>query len=326
MNISIPKTNNSGSRRRCPLSELNVIDSFMFTTLLSREDTKHKVCDLIMSEILGREFKSAEIHAEHVLPGQDTDLHGIRLDAYFYEDGSADVFYDLEPDNNDKDKSYLPKRNRFYSSLIDSRNHNAGESYGTIPELVIIMILSYDPFGAGDLYYEASTSLVTHEAIPYNDGIRRVYLYADGRNNLKTLKERNIDIFANGQNMQDMVQYICHSDSKHVVNQATITLDGIVNSVRKDQGVSMLYEVRVLEENRRIREEAYEEKDNYYKPIIEEKEMALADTRNVLADREAALADMRNALADREAALADIRNALADRDAEILRLQAQLPK
>ena len=120
---------------------------------------------------------------------------------------------------------------------------------------------------------------------------------------IRIVCQKHYHIFANGQNLQDMVQYICHSDSKHVVNQATTTLDGIVNSVRKDQGVDMLYEVRVLEENRRVREEAYAEKDNFYIPIIKEKDSALAD---------------------KETEIASMKTDLADKVAEIQRLRAQL--
>jgi predicted transposase/invertase (TIGR01784 family) len=232
-----------------PLSELNVIDNFLFTTLLTREGSKEKVARLILSSILDKEFRNVTVTAQREFPGIDTDRHGIRLDVSIMDDDDEATVYDLEPDNNSKDKESLPKRNRFYSSVIDSANLSSGKPYEKLPALVIIMILSYDPFGAGDLYYEAGTQLKTHPNIPYEDGIRRIYLYADGNCNLAG---------AAGEKMKSMVRYIRYSDKEHVVDEATAELDTIVREARANEEVSMVY-LRTLEREEELKEEGREE-------------------------------------------------------------------
>lgn len=232
-----------------PLSELNVIDNFLFTTLLTREGSKEKVARLILNSILGKQFRHVTVTAQREYPGIDTDRHGIRLDVSITDDEDDAVVYDLEPDNNSRDVGFLPKRNRFYSAVIDSSNLPSGKSYEQLPNLVIIMILSYDPFGAGDLYYEAGTQLRTHPKLPYEDGIRRIYLYADGECNLNG---------AAGEKLKSMVRYIRYSDKEHVVDEATAELDTIVREARTNEEVSMVY-LRTLERERELKEEGREE-------------------------------------------------------------------
>ncbi len=172
------------------------------------------------------------------------------------------------------DVGFLPKRNRFYSAVIDSSNLPSGKSYEQLPNLVIIMILSYDPFGAGDLYYEAGTQLRTHPKLPYEDGIRRIYLYADGECNLNG---------AAGEKLKSMVRYIRYSDKEHVVDEATAELDTIVREARTNEEVSMVY-LRTLERERELKEEGREEgraegraegarvTESRYKPILKQKD------------------------------------------------------
>ncbi len=104
----------------------------------------------------------------------DTRYHGIRLDARVDEEADGKVratIYDIEMENRPADRAPLPRRLRFYDSIIDSRLLESGAGYDDLPDFVSIIILSYDPFGAGDMYYEASTTLTTHPDIGYDDGI-----------------------------------------------------------------------------------------------------------------------------------------------------------
>ncbi|MCR5179505.1 MAG: PD-(D/E)XK nuclease family transposase [Lachnospiraceae bacterium] len=232
-----------------PLSELNVIDNFLFTTLLTRDDTKEQVALLILNNILDKQIRHVTVHAQREYPGMDTDLHGIRLDVSITDDDDAATIYDLEPDNKKQDADILSKRNRYYTAMIDSRDLQSGGNYDKVRNLVIIMILSYDPFGAGDLYYEAGTTLKTHPEIPYDDGIRRIYLYGDG----------NINLAGNaGERLQAMVRYICHSDYEHVVNKETAAMDEIVRRVKVNEEVSVVY-LRAIEREQELKQEGREE-------------------------------------------------------------------
>ena len=90
--------------------------------------------------------------------------------------------------------------------------------------LVTLTILSFDPFGMGEMWYEAKTVLNSHPEYPYDDGIRRVFLYASGRINHEQLEAAGIH---NGESIRDMLRYICASTKDHVTNESIEKVDGL---------------------------------------------------------------------------------------------------
>ncbi|MCR5177418.1 MAG: hypothetical protein K6C95_00375 [Lachnospiraceae bacterium] len=87
-----------------------------------------------------------------------------------------------------------------------------------------------------------------------------------------------------------MIKYICHSTSAYAVNRATTTLDDIVNRVRKDQGVEMLYDVRLQEENLRL----HQELEAYFAPIFAQKDEIIAEKDETIAKLQAELSQLKS--------------------------------
>ena len=171
------------------LEEMDVIDDFLFVEIMTDDEYGKEVCRMILSLVLKREIGEINYTAQKVVPGISESSHGIRMDAYITEHLSEegtdrpDVrVYDIEPDTQSKKKKMLPKRSRYYGDLIDSQLLETGVEYDKLPELVTIFILSFDPFGKNAMYYEAGSVIKTHPDIPYDDGIRRIYLYVKGGN------------------------------------------------------------------------------------------------------------------------------------------------
>ncbi len=293
-----------------PLKDLNVIDNFLFTMMLTRDEVKEQAALLILNSILDKQLRHVTVHAQKEYPGIDTDRHGIRLDVWITDDDDSATIYDLEPDKKADEAEFLPKRNRFYSAVMDSYDLHSGQYYNKLHNLVIIMILSYDPFGAGDLYYEAGTMLKTHPGLDYDDGIRRIYIYTDGTNNLKG---------STGERLQTMVQYIRYSDKEHIVNETTAEMDRLVQRVKENEEVSMVY-LRALEREHELKQEVRD----YYEPILEQKELQITHLTERVEDQKAKLADKDAKLADKDAALADKDAKLADKDAKLVDKDAAL--
>ena len=171
---------------RKAVKSMNLIDGFLFDSSIEDEEDAKVVIGAILSTVFDREIKEVRVTAQKQFQAIETKYHGIRLDAHVTEeeDGKVSVtIYDVEMENRIADKESLPKRLRFYNSLIDSRQLESGISYENLPNFVSITILSYDPFNAGDIYYEASTVLTTHPDIEYKDGISHLYLYCNGKIN-----------------------------------------------------------------------------------------------------------------------------------------------
>ncbi len=117
----------------------------------------------ILQIILNRKFDKLTVIPQKVYYGSDTDLHGARLDVYL-EDALEEpaTVYDVEPDKNSQTEivESLPKRVRFYHAKMDSRSLKSGEGYHTLKNVVIIMIMPYDPFGRDRMLYTVKNNSI----------------------------------------------------------------------------------------------------------------------------------------------------------------------
>ncbi len=204
--------------------------------------------------------------------------------------------YDIEPDNKSSKKEWLPRRSRYYGSLIDSKLLKTGINYDKLPDLVTIFIMPYDPFDAGDMYYEAGTVIKTHPKIPYNDGVRRIYLYVEGKLPGNATED--------DRKLQDLLRYIGSSVPENVIDEKIERLDSIVRETKADENVGVRY-VKSWEWEREIREEVKKEDS-----IIIEAERKRADEAEAKADEAEAKADE----AETRANEAEIRAAEAEKE------------
>ena len=122
--------------------------------------------------------------------------------------------------------------------------------YEKLPELVTIFILSYDPFGENAMYYEAGTVIKTHPHVPYNDGVRRIYLYANG----ELSKEGNKD----EQTLKNLLRYINESTQANVTDDNTRMLDNIVSHTKARKDIGIRY-MKSWERERQLKKEGREE-------------------------------------------------------------------
>lgn len=242
---------------RKPLEDMDVIDDFLFTEIMSDAEYGLEVCRIILSSVLMREVGYISFTPQMVAPGVSENKHGIRLDAYITEKrskpgtGEDEIrIYDVEPDKHSDKKAGLPRRSRYYADLIDSQLLKTSVDYDELPELITIFILSYDPFGENAMFYEAGTTLKTHPHISYNDGVRRIFLYVDGK-----LPE---DAGENEKSLMKLLHYIGRSTKDNVTDDATKKLDDIVCRTKSKKDVGVRY-LKSWEREKELREEGREE-------------------------------------------------------------------
>ena len=149
------------------LQELNLLDDFLFNAVLSYPEIGETFGRELLKVIFQREFGELIIIPQKVYGGSDTDKHGARLDVYLEE--KVDIgelmsvtVYDVEPNLNDDkaDVNALPKRVRFYHSLIDSKSLQSGADYKKLKNVIVIMITPYDPFGYEQQIYTISNKIM----------------------------------------------------------------------------------------------------------------------------------------------------------------------
>lgn len=224
--------------RRKTLEELNLIDDFLFQEVLSLEGGA-EFARILLGTILGRPIRKVRVIPQKSIPGIDTDKHGIRLDAYI-EDVSDELLanqvdaevipdiYDIEPDNT-YEKNTLPRRTRYYHGMMDTKLLASGASYDELPNVVIITILPYDPFGKKRMVYTIRSQCVEDPSIPYDDGAQKIFIYTKGTAE------------SSSQDLMDMLKYIEETTASNVTNQDIASIHKLVTKAKCSKEVGINY-------------------------------------------------------------------------------------
>ena len=166
------------------LDELNLIDNFLFSMMIDHEEFGADAAQTILETALQRKVKVGKVISEKVIAPDRPGLHGIRMDAYIQEDAvdvSGGDVYDLEPDRKENEKKDLPMRARYYHSRTDGKLLKSMIKYRYLPNVWVIFITSYDPFGAGRMVYTVRRICKELPGLYYNDGDTTLYLYVKGK-------------------------------------------------------------------------------------------------------------------------------------------------
>lgn len=239
------------AEERKTLEELNLLDNFLFTTMVAHPSYGETFSRHLLKLVLNREVGKLKVIPQSVYYGADVNLHGAILDAYLEEgeDGEDDAtVYDVEPENNSREKAKraLPRRVRFYRAKIDGRGLKAGEDYGKLRKLVMIVITSFDPFDEGHMRYTIRNACVEVPEMSYDDGTMTVFLNTKGNTGQES------------EELREFLRYAEKSTLENASSEKLRELHQMVENVKHDEEVQIRY-MRLWEEKERIRSEALEE-------------------------------------------------------------------
>lgn len=156
-----------------PYSELKFSDDFMFGKVMEDPKICRKVLETLLQRDVG-ELAAPEWQKELKIT---KDGKQIRLDIFTRED-SAGVLYDTEMQNLGRKKVRdlaLPKRARYYQSIIDVNDLSAKSSYDELKESNVIFICTFDPFGEGRYRYSFSENCEENCMLPLESGTRKIF-------------------------------------------------------------------------------------------------------------------------------------------------------
>lgn len=232
------------------LKNLNLLDDFLFGTLVSHKEFGEAFCRELLQTIFQRKFGKLKVIPQRQYYGDDTVNHGTRLDVYLEEDRAElepKALYDLEAENakNRKKRQHLPKRARFYRAIVDGHSLASGEDYGTLKDIYIIIILPYDPFDRDRIIYTIRNMCEEDPSMPYEDGARTIFLYTKGT-------KGNIS-----KELRELLHYMEDTEEKNAVNSSLQKIQKMVEKVKEDKGVFLEY-MKIWEREQMIREEGME--------------------------------------------------------------------
>lgn len=242
------------------LQDLNMMDSFLFEATTEDMENAKKIAKIIIKRATGHSVENLVVESQKQLKGLSMDKHGIRMDLYMQEISSEDNtsilrLYDIEPNKYyEKD---LPRRNRFYQSLMDSKLLSGKCRYQHLPEMITIWILPYDPFGDDRMIYTIKNMVVENPNLVYNDGITKIILYTKGTK-------------GGSKELKDFLTYMENTTLSNAVDKELLELQEIVNNVKSKEDVGERY-MTLQEMIDYEKRDSYEEglKDGHVRGIIE---------------------------------------------------------
>lgn len=226
------------------LEQLNLLDDFLFGSVMSYPGIGEAFCRRILKVLLKVDVEKLHVVPQKVYYGADTDLHGTRLDVYLEEDGGTGTVYDIEPDKNDSIelRKALPRRVRFYHAKIDGRNLKAGDDYSKLKQVIVLMIMPYDPFGKDRIVYTVRSHCEEEPDMEYDDGALTVFFYTKGK------------IGEVSEDARKLLRYMEKSSIENVDSEWLREIHRMVEIVRHDEEVSLEY-MKVCEREKMIREQ-----------------------------------------------------------------------
>ena len=123
----------------------------------------------------------------------------------------------------------MPRRSRFYQAKLDSKGLESGEkNWSNLPDLYVIMISNYDPFGYDYMMYTIHNKCEELPELEYKDGLKYIYFYTKGT------KGGNEEIKA-------LLSYLRHSIIENVTDDATQSIHDSVEKIKQSAEVRGKY-------------------------------------------------------------------------------------
>ena len=236
------------------LQELNLLDDFLFNKVTSYPGIGEEFGRELLRLIYQREFGRIKVVPQKVYYGSDVGKHGIRLDVYLEEEDAdamlqgQGAIFDIEPDTNDNKEAIkiLPKRTRFYHAIIDANSLKAGITYKSLKEVVVIMIMPYDPFGYERMVYTVKNVITELPEAEYEDGARTIFLNTNGK-----LEVPN-------RELEELLRYMECTTEENACNETLRKIHEMVETVKEDQEASLEY-MKIFEREQMLLEQGREE-------------------------------------------------------------------
>ena len=203
--------------RHKSVEELTFTDDFMFGTIM-----KHKpVCKGVLERLLHIKVGKIEYPSLQKTIAPFYESKGIRLDVYVAE--SSRVF-DIEIQTSVPPD--LPKRTRYYQSLMDVDCLLRGQSYAELKDSYVLFICTQDPFNKGLPVYTFENTCREESGLFLADKSYKVFYNASAYG-----KEKDNKLHA-------LLRYLCE---KQATSHFTQTIDGLVESTKNNEKFRSVY-------------------------------------------------------------------------------------
>ncbi|MCR5209840.1 MAG: Rpn family recombination-promoting nuclease/putative transposase [Lachnospiraceae bacterium] len=197
--------------------ELTFSDSFMFGKVTEDPDICRDIISTLMGEDIG--VLSHQPEREKFLK-EDAQGKYIKLD--ILAEDEVGRLYDVEMQNeskNDERRKELPRRSRYYQSMLDITYLKEGAHYRELKDVYIIFLCTFDPFGYGKYCYTFRNSCKEVPELELSDGAERLFF------NITS------DMKGAPENLRKLLEYMRTGNAS---DEVTKKIDRIVKMARKN--------------------------------------------------------------------------------------------
>ena len=163
-----------------PVEELKFTDDFMFCHVMKSPE----ICKGVIERLLGIKVERIEYPELQKEIRPYYSAHGVRMDVYVKD---SNRIFDIEMQTSIPDD--LPRRMRYYQSMIDIDTLMKGSDYVTLKESYVIFLCTKDPFGLSLPVYTFNTACKESKDFALDDGINKLFFNASA-----FAMEKNLEI------------------------------------------------------------------------------------------------------------------------------------
>ena len=208
------------------------------------------------------------------------DKRGVRLDVQIDElndNDSITTIYDIEP-HRDSENAY-PRKMRFPQAQIDKNTLPSGsDDFSRVPELYIISITNYDPFGDDYMLYTIKNKCIEVPELVFNDGVTIYYFNTTGTK-------------GGSDDLKKFLEYLETSESTYASTDATQELQGYVEQIKHDAEIEGNY-MTFGDLMDKVAAEAAAETAAEKDAIIAGKDAVIAERDSTIAEKDALIAEL----------------------------------
>ena len=157
-------------------------------------ESEPEICRQLLELLLHIRIDHLEVPQAERTIQETIEAKSVRFDVYTKDDNRI---FDLEMQTTDTKN--LPKRARYYQSIIDMDNLSRGENYAKLKDSYVIFLCLDDIFHKGLPVYTFENTCREDKNTKLKDGAIKVFFNAAECDKLKTKEERDFFHFLKGE-------------------------------------------------------------------------------------------------------------------------------
>lgn len=153
--------------------ELTFSNDFIFAKVMLNPE----LCKGVLERLLRIKIHHLEYLEEQKVIDIAKDSKSIRLDVYVADEKGTIFNIEMQVINTKN----IPKRTRFYQSMIDLNSLEKGMNYAELPQSFVIFICKFDPFGKGLYKYTFVNTCKEDSSLTLEDSTTKLFFNSTGK-------------------------------------------------------------------------------------------------------------------------------------------------